>query len=123
VEDGGPRDVRTQAEQEFLTLLLDGRPWLDVWLHQDVRGEWACVSYDFSRDGVVVDTLRLDFDGSTVRGGWSPANLNWDDGVRAAEAGIDFDGSDGLNATGSAPDLAAAAGVWFDGHRQAWQKR
>ncbi len=47
-----------------------GHPWLVVWL-------------DFIEANVVHDTLRLDFDGRSIRGGWSPSYLNWDDGVPA----------------------------------------
>ena len=123
-EDGGPRPERTDAERGFLSALLDGRPWLDVWLHQDADGTpWACVSHDFSRNGGIVDTLRLDFDGASVQGGWSPANLNWDDGVRALDANIDIDGPGGLNISGDAESLADAAGAWFDRHRASWRKK
>jgi hypothetical protein len=119
-EDGGPRSGRTAVEDAFLTALLDGRPWLDVWLHEDDDGTpWVCVSHDFSEHGSIRDTLRLDFDGSEVLGGWSPASLNWDDGVRATAAAIDVDGPDGLRRTGPVEQLADAAGAWFDGHRVA----
>ena len=40
----------------------------------------------FVVDNVVRKTLRLDYDGHSLRGGWSPAFLSWDDGVRAADA-------------------------------------
>lgn len=120
-DDGGPRRVRTSAEDAFLSLLLDGRPPVDVWLHEDEDGTpWACVSHDFVVAGGIRDTLRLDFDGRSVLGGWSPANLNWDDGVRATAAGVDVDGPDGLRVTGSVRDLAAAAARWFDRHLAAW---
>ncbi len=79
----------------------------------------VCVSHDFSEHGSIRDTLRLDFDGSEVLGGWSPASLNWDDGVRATAAGIDVDGPDGIRRTGPVEQLADAAGAWFDGHRLA----
>ena len=120
-EDGGPRAARTAAEQEFLASLFGTRRGLDVWLHQDEDGTpWACVSCDFAVDGAIHGTLRLDFDGHQVLGGWSPANLNWDDGVRAAAAGVDVDGPDGLRVAGPVADLAAAAGAWFDRHRDEW---
>lgn len=123
-EDGGPRSERTEAEGVFLPALLDGRPWLDVWLHEAGDSTpWTCLSHDFSRNGGIVDTLRLDFDGVSVQGGWSPANLNWDDGVRALDANIDIDGPDGLNIAGDAESLAAAAGAWFDRHRASWRKK
>ncbi len=123
-DDGGPRSARTPAEDTFLSLLLDGRPRLDVWLHEDEDGTpWTCVSRDFSVAGGIHDTLRLDFDGTSVLGGWSPANLNWDDGVRATAAGVDFQGPDGLRVTGSVEDLAAAAARWFDRHVATWDSR
>ena len=53
------------------------------------------VSYTFGPPGLAVGTLRLDYDGCDLRGGWSPSDLNWDDGVRADDARIDT----------SAPDL------------------
>lgn len=80
------------------------------------------MSHDYSRAGAIVDTLRLDLDGSSVKGGWSPANLNWDDGVRAVDASIAIDGSDG-HIAGDAETLAAAAGKWFDRHRASWANR
>lgn len=123
-EDGGPRSDRTAAEDAFLSLLLDGRPWLDVWLHSDEDGTpWTCVSHDFTVAGGIRDTLRLDFDGGCVLGGWSPANLNWDDGVRARAAGVDVDGLDGLRVTGPVEDLATAAAQWFDRHMATWEAR
>jgi len=60
--------------------------------------------------------LRLDFDERGIRGGWSPASLNWDDGVRAEEARIDVSGPDGVRylADGaSVEDLARRAAEWF----------
>jgi hypothetical protein len=51
---------------------------------------------DIVRDGVCIRVLRLDFDGVEIKGGWSPACLNWDDGVRAGDAGIDTSSSEGI---------------------------
>lgn len=68
---------------------------MDYWLHADADDvPWLLVSTDFVVAGAVRDTLRLDFDAAGVRGGWSPAFLNWDDGVRAQTAGIDVAGPD-----------------------------
>lgn len=59
-------------------------------------------------------TLRIDFDGNSVRGGVSPANLNWDDGVRAADAGIDTRPPHGLEAVVTTPEEAAElVARWF----------
>ena len=114
----------TPGEVRFLELLRTERPWLDVWLHQDDDGApWLCVSHDFSRTrwfsrkSWILRTLRLDFDGELIEGGWSPAALNWDHGVRARSAGIDFASPDGITLRGDVEELAVAAGHWFDAHR------
>jgi hypothetical protein len=80
--------VRTPQEQTFLANLLGSRS-LDVWLHEGSKGKWPIVSKDCPEEGTIRATLRLDFDGSSIRGGWSPANLNWDDGVALNEPEID----------------------------------
>jgi hypothetical protein len=80
------------------------------------------VSHDFVEGGAVRDTLRLDFDGSTIAGGWSPGLLNWDDGVRADEAGVDTTPPEGIEASGKdAVALARLAADWFEDHRSNWQ--
>lgn len=62
------------SSDAFLSLLLHGRPGLDVWLHSDEDGTpWTCVSHDFTVAGGIRDTLRLDFDGGCLLGRWSPA--------------------------------------------------
>jgi hypothetical protein len=64
-------------------------PGLGYWLHEDGDGTpWLLVSFDFTEGNVVRGTLRLDFDATGITGGWSPAFLNWDDGIRCAIAGI-----------------------------------
>jgi hypothetical protein len=74
------------------------------------------VSYDFT-DGGIVATLRLDFDSGRLAGGWSPACLNWDAGVRAADAVIDVQGNDGLDVgVESLSQAANAAARWFKEH-------
>ena len=71
---------------------------LDDWYHQDADGTlWMTVSYTFGPPGLAVGTLRLDYDGWDLRGGWSPADLNWDDGVKADDAQIDTGAPDGLS--------------------------
>jgi hypothetical protein len=98
ITDGGRRSplVRKPREDAFLGQLLKG--WsLDVWLHEDGEGQ-CLLSKDFVNDGAVRATLRLDYDGSRIEGGWSRACLNWDDGVRAKEAGDDTRGLDGIEA-------------------------
>lgn len=107
---------RTNAEAEFLAaLLLDEPPYLDVWTHTNAAGEpWLCVSLSLASGVAVERTLRLDFDGRCIRGGWSPANLNWDSGLPAQEAGIDTRPPDGIEVTGGSPTaLAQASRDWF----------
>lgn len=120
--DERPADLaRTPGERAFLGDLLPERPWLDVWPREDADGTpWLCVSLDLTRDNKIIKTARIDFDGSCARGGWSPGFLNWDDGVRAFEAGIDVQGVDGLEAFGTPQELADAVGAWFDRHRSSW---
>ena len=49
-------------------------PGLDEWYHADADGTlWMCVSFDFVTSNVITATLRLDWDGHSLRGGWSPA--------------------------------------------------
>lgn len=115
---GGEDRELTDAEVEFLTALLPGRSWLDAWRHQDADGTpWLIVSFDVSNERSIVETHRLDFDGSAIAGGRSPASLNWDSGVRADEAGVDAS-SNGIRATGSPSTLAGLAGDWFDERRR-----
>jgi hypothetical protein len=113
-ELGGENRELTDEETEFLTALLSGRSWLDVWRHEDADGTpWVIISLDLLKEGTIVETHRLDFDGSEIAGGRSPASLNWDSGVRADEAGVDTS-SNGIRATGSLSTLAELAGDWFD---------
>lgn len=90
---GGRHRQPTPAESSFADALNALQPGLDYWLHQDADGiPWLLVSLDFTEANVVHDNLRLDFDGTGIRGGWSPAFLNWDYGVRAGSAGINIAG-------------------------------
>ena len=99
-------------------------PGLDYWLHEDDDGSpWLLVSEDFCIGNTIGDTLRLDFDATGMRGGWSPAFLNWDDGVRAETAAINTNGPDGMMvaaADRSPAELARVAADWFTGHRRRW---
>lgn len=114
--------ARTEPERQFLTALLVGRPQLMVWPRGDPDGTpWLCISRDFTIDNKIQRTLRLDFDGAKLRGGWSPGYLNWDDGVRAEDAQVDTAPPDGLAADEADPEQAAAlAGRWFDAHENRW---
>ncbi|MFN8550554.1 MAG: hypothetical protein U0103_03615 [Candidatus Obscuribacterales bacterium] len=67
--------------------------------------------------GQVLKTLRLDFDGVSIKGGWSPSNLNWDAEVPATDAGVDLSEPDGIDKTGENPnELACQAARWFLHH-------
>jgi hypothetical protein len=124
IDWGGSGRAPTAAEAEFAAELEALLPGLDYWLHADAdEAPWLLVSTDFVVANWVRDTLRLDFDTAGVRGGWSPAFLNWDDGVRAETAGIDVAGPDGIrvSATDQSPsDLARAAAQWFVEHQRRW---
>jgi hypothetical protein len=122
----------TAGEQCFFDLLVDRVAGLlasrvtsplvvadlQDWYHADEDGTpWMTVSHDFVRDGAVTATLRCDYDGTRLLGGWSPALLNWDDGVRALDAGVVTAPPDGLDARVSDPGTAAAvAAAWFASH-------
>jgi hypothetical protein len=114
---GEPRQL-TDREVTFLAALLRDRPWLDVWRHEDDDGTpWLIVSLDVVEDRTIVDTWRLDFDGSSILGGRSPASLNWDDGVRAHAAGVDASDA-GIEAVAEPEPLARLGGEWFDERRR-----
>ena len=108
----------TVDEQRFFSALSARVPELEDWYHADDDGTpWMIASYDFVVGTAVRKTLRVDYDGRTLCGGWSPACLNWDDGVRAEEALIETRAPDGLHLDVVDPDEAAqAAAAWFDGH-------
>lgn len=117
-KDGGPRGSRTPHEDVFLTGLLGQVKGLDVWLHADEDGTpWLTVSHDFVPiPGKGIERVaRLDYDAlGRLRGGWSPADLNWDDGVRAEAATVDTRSDDGLHADQQDPERAAQiAADWF----------
>ncbi|GAB2794291.1 hypothetical protein [Amycolatopsis magusensis] len=118
IDWGGQREgAPTEAELAFATSLNALVPRLDYWLHADDDGTpWLLVSLDVIEGHAIRDTLRLDFDDSGIRGGWSPSCLNWDDGVRAEDALVDLSGPDGLllPANGSSIEkLARHAAEWF----------
>jgi hypothetical protein len=116
---------RTDDERLFLEALRpDEPPFLDVWPHTDADGTpWLYVSLSFLETGAVSRTLRMDYDGATMRGGWSPANLNWDDGVRAERAGIEAGADDGLFRIVTTPEEAGReARRWFNAHAEARQE-
>lgn len=105
----------TGAERRFVTALQHAVPDVLDWYHADPDGTpWTTVSVDVSCDGAVVTTWRCDWDGERLLGGRSPGYLNWDDGVRARDAGVRTTPPDGLDAEADDPDAAAAvAARWF----------
>ena len=69
-EDGWPRLSRTEAEQAFLALLLDGRPWAGRLAPSGRRRHTLGVHFhDFTRSGSIENTWRLDFDGTAGAAG------------------------------------------------------
>lgn len=108
----------TEDEQEFFRLLSARIDEIQDWYHQDADGTlWMTASYDYVRDGGIVRTLRIDYDGSHLVGGWSPSSLNWDDGVRAGDAQIDTTPPEGIDCSVTSPeDAAAIAADWFKTH-------
>lgn len=117
------RDAEPTAQEiAFFTELARRVPDLQDWYPEDDDGTlWMVASYDFAHGNQIHATLRLDYDGRSLRGGWSPSCLNWDDGVRADDALIDTTGPDGLllDCADSTTDAAAAA-AWFQGHIDRW---
>ncbi|MFJ8690974.1 hypothetical protein [Micromonospora wenchangensis] len=118
------RDTEPTAEETaFFVELARHIPDVQDWYHQDDGGTlWMTASYDFVQGNQIYQTLRLDYDGKCLRGGWSPSCLNWDDGVRADEAMVDTAGPDGLRLGSVDPITDAAAAVaWFRRHLDHWQ--
>ena len=105
----------TADEEAFFAELQRQMPRVMDWYHADDDGTlWVTASYDVAQDNIIRRTWRVDYDGRTLRGGLSPSCLNWDDGVRAADAGIDTRGAAGLHLDVTDPTQAAAATAeWF----------
>ncbi|MEV4344595.1 hypothetical protein AB0J83_08980 [Actinoplanes sp. NPDC049596] len=120
------RDAEPTAEESaFFAELARQLPDVQDWYHQDDAGTlWMITSYDFAHGNQIHKTLRLDYDGKSLRGGWSPSCLNWDDGVRADDALIDTTGPDGLRLDCVDPTIdAAVAAGWFWRHVDRWQSQ
>jgi hypothetical protein len=105
----------TEAERRFVDALQRAVPDVLDWYHVDDGGTlWMTVSVDVSRDGAVGTTWRCDWDGRRLLGGRSPGFLNWDDGVRARDAGVQTSPPEGLDADADDPETAATiAARWF----------
>jgi hypothetical protein len=119
------RDAEPTAEESrFFGELSTRIPVLMDWYYEDADGSlWMIISHDFVVSNVIRDTLRLDYDGRNLRGGWSPAYLNWDDGVRAADAGIDTGPPDGLHVDNVSRESAVQiAAEWFIVHIAKWDR-
>lgn len=105
----------TASESAFFEGLRARVPDAQDWYHVDDDGTpWMTASYDDVIDDVLIATWRIDFDGLELVGGRSPANLNWDDGVRGRATGMSLEPPDGLLASvSSAEDAAQVAADWF----------
>ena len=106
----------TELEEKFASMLVVKVRDLQFWLHEDDGVPWMIVSSDQMVGNRVVQTLRLDFDEGGVKGGWSKGFLNWDDGVRAEHAEVDFDGECGIALRSdreSLEELCDKAAAWF----------
>lgn len=118
-QDLDTRDMRDQEpttkEVTFFQALTSRVEGVQDWYHRDADGSaWMTASVDVLEDGRMFTTWRCDYDGHRLLGGRSPANLNWDDGVRAIEAGVKVSAADGLDATEPDPYRAAQlAASWF----------
>jgi hypothetical protein len=79
--------VPTAEQASFFAELSACIPELMDWYRRDADGTpWMIVSYDFMAGDLVVATLRLDYDGRNLRGGWSPASVTPDDAARGMHA-------------------------------------
>ncbi|WP_199856669.1 hypothetical protein [Nocardia suismassiliense] len=110
----------TPDELRFFTALQARVPDIEEWYYADDDGTlWVIASLDFlDSTGYIRDILRVDYDGVSLRGGWSPTCILGDDGVPFAEAGIET-GPDGLRRDNIAPLRAAeVAAEWFIAVRQ-----
>jgi hypothetical protein len=106
----------TPTELAFFDRLKSVVPDVQDWYHvDDDETLWMTASYDDMVNGVMATTWRVDFDGHELVGGRSPANMNWDDGVRARSTGMSTEPPDGFVAkVSSAKDAAQIAADWLD---------
>jgi len=110
--------VPTAEQASFFAELRARIPELMDWYRRDADGKpWMIVSYDFMAGDLVVATLRLDYDGRNLRGGWSPESVTPDDAARATDRGIDTGLPDGLCVDDVSPEAAAQIATgWFLAH-------
>lgn len=124
--------ARTPQEAAFLSALLARVPDLDVWLHETDDGHpWICFSLDFRWGNTRSDTLRLDFQESSILGGWSPwhshSEFEWANelqhSLQARDAGVDTSPPDGIELSEQPPEvLAETAAKWFQRHRETYSR-
>jgi len=105
----------TAAEREFFEAVSSEVGDLQDWYLVDDNGcPWMMVSFDVVQGGGIRETWRLDYDGTLVVGGRSPACLNWDAEIRADAANVDTGPPDGVMAEVASPaEAAAIASAWF----------
>ncbi|UFN43303.1 hypothetical protein [Nocardioides okcheonensis] len=106
----------TPDEVAFFKRLAELIPGAQDWYHADADGSlWMTVSYDDIVDGQMLATWRVDFDGTELVAGRSPAYLNWDDGIRGRETGMSIGPPSGLIAeVDSIEQAAREAATWLD---------
>jgi hypothetical protein len=95
----------------------DGNPWLFM-AARAPRGNGPLLN------GVPADTLRLDYDGWSIRGGWGPpAPGPGPDGIaQALYVGVNTRPPDGLEYSSSSPAvLAGMAAAWLLDHQSRWK--
>ncbi|MDZ5662231.1 hypothetical protein SFC79_10685 [Nocardioides sp. S-58] len=98
----------------FFERLTELIPGAQDWYHAD-GALWMIVSYDDMVDGVMEATWRVDFDGTELVAGRSPAHLNWDDGVRGRDTGMSLQPPTGLVAGVDTVEQAVGiAAEWFN---------
>lgn len=106
----------TPDEAALFESLVDLIPRAQDWYHADYDcALWMTVSYDDIIDGQMVATWRVDFDGTELVAGRSPAYLNWDGGVRGRETVMSLVPPSGLIArVDSIEQPAREAATWLD---------
>jgi hypothetical protein len=109
---------RTEPEAIFLrTLLQSNGLGLDLWWSDD---PWVSVTLTQIRGNVAVDDVRLDFDGTSIRGGYDPSGLQ--DLYTPIEATVvNLDPPDGIVLSGPPDQLAKAAMEWFEEVAAKWR--
>jgi hypothetical protein len=100
---------RSEAESRFLRTLLSTDLGFDLWWGDY---PWVTISLAENREGVWADHARLDYDGSSIKGGYDSSGLQ-DNGTPIEASAVDLGGPDGIVMTGTPEELAEAAATWF----------